>query len=86
MLPREERQAIATRRGLMSISVFKEHMSLARAVDESEGHGGGGGAGPGEVRVEGGAGGGGEGEAARPSSGPEEASGAWRPPFILWRR
>jgi hypothetical protein len=45
MLPREERQAIATRRGLMSISVFKEHMSLARVVGESERHGRGGGRG-----------------------------------------
>jgi len=37
LLPRGERQAIASQHGMKTIGEFEEHMSLTRAVDESEG-------------------------------------------------
>ena len=37
LLPRGERQAIATQHGMKTIGDFEEYMSLTRAVDESEG-------------------------------------------------
>ncbi|KAL3773630.1 hypothetical protein ACHAWO_012483 [Cyclotella atomus] len=37
MLPRNERRAIAAKHGYKTIGDFEEYMSLARAVDESEG-------------------------------------------------
>lgn len=37
MLPRDERRAIAAQHGMKTIGEFEEYMSLAKAVDESEG-------------------------------------------------
>jgi len=73
MLPREERRAIARQHGMRSIGEFEEHMTLTRAVDESEGMGG---AGRGGTVIAP------EAAAPTPPGAAAASKGDWHPPFI----